>query len=576
MKVFGITLGLVRCTVGAVSRQLYLLGAAALSFGAVDAANATAFESVIAVGDAAPGFAPQDNVTITNLIDVALNESGQIAIQAWQSQSGDAAYIGTKGNLSLAVKEGDVIDGYTFDRIRDIRAFNNNGELALQLGRPSDNNRGIWTNIGGTQRVIAQEGTQVSTETGQVLFENALVDGISDTGDLYISAEIYGTGTTSNTGTNTYEEVLLRMDSSGSLSRILRTGQEPDVNRPGMSVRDIGYRTRVNNQGDAVFGFLRIGGGQGDNTLYTPDDGIFLTEGDQVDLGPSYRLSGNINPRAIDIIGSSGIDDNGDIYVIISHETDVAFTYDHVIARYDFGTDSLTPIVGTMQAPGLAAGIFMEFLNDPLVANDSGDFIFRATLEDRTGSRINNGNDDTVWAYRDGVLTMLAREGDAALGVDPSEGTVWGVHDVVINDAGDIMFAVQLDGTGITTANESVLYGFDSNGLKKIFREGEQIEVDGTMQTISGLIASNIFAFPAGSSDGWPNQFNNAGDFAFNALIDGVDTVLLSNFSNDFTNDVDPGVPLPAAVWMMLGGVGLLAPMVGRTGRRDRSTETER
>ncbi|MCG8404105.1 MAG: hypothetical protein MI923_02790 [Phycisphaerales bacterium] len=135
--------------------------------------------------------------------------------------------------------------------------------------------------------------------------------------------------------------------------------------------------------------------------------------------------------------------------------------------------------------PGLANDIeFLRFDADvnfyasPVMNNHDG-VAFIATL---TGPGVTGDNDTGLWVCRGGQLECIAREGDAA--PEQGVGVVYagfGSSATItsnrlgpnICDAGIVGFTARVRGTGVTGANDEVVFRADGNTVSAWLREGE-------------------------------------------------------------------------------------------------------
>jgi hypothetical protein len=135
-------------------------------------------------------------------------------------------------------------------------------------------------------------------------------------------------------------------------------------------------------------------------------------------------------------------------------------------------------------APGVTDGVFASF-GDPVLDAD-GDVAFMARLAGGVGG-VTAGTSQGVWADVDGTLTLIARQGDDAPGLDP------GVHFasfrqlVLPDDAGPAVLAT-VKGPGISGANDLGLWSADESGeLSLVVREGDAVTVGAGSATLKSF-----------------------------------------------------------------------------------------
>ncbi len=165
-------------------------------------------------------------------------------------------------------------------------------------------------------------------------------------------------------------------------------------------------------------------------------------------------------------------------------------------------------------APGTSAGAtFSQFsfgttTFNPLLDN-VGQTVFLAPL---TGTNVDVTNDEGIWSERSGLLSLVAREGNAAAGTGP--GVVFGnLAEPLLNTAGQTVFWGTLTGTGVDHTNDVGIWSDQAGSLSLLVRAG-----DTAPGTDPGVVYSSVNA-PA---------LNNAGQTAFTAELTGPG-ITLSN-----------------------------------------------
>jgi hypothetical protein len=167
------------------------------------------------------------------------------------------------------------------------------------------------------------------------------------------------------------------------------------------------------------------------------------------------------------------------------------------------------------QAPGLDSGItFRSFDTSAFALNNSGHAAFIGQL---TGSVIGGSSFQSVWTEGgDGLLKLLARQGDGAAGVE--SGVTFSffnsLSSPVLNDNGKAAFIATLTGTGITSANNVGIWSEGSGAFTLEARKGMQAP-----GTAPGVNFSNFYDNL--SSSGVGLLLNNQGKIAFEAQLTG-------------------------------------------------------
>jgi hypothetical protein len=202
-----------------------------------------------------------------------------------------------------------------------------------------------------------------------------------------------------------------------------------------------------------------------------------------------------------------------------------------------------------MAAPGTGGLMFSDFssadFRDVLI-NASGESSFVGAL---AGSGVNGANDEGIWAQRNGVLGLIAREGSPAPGT--ADGVTfatgqYGDFNTYMNDPGQIVFLSSLAGPGIDNLhNRGFWWGDTAGTVNKIVQEGEVVEIrPGDFRTISELFTPS---FPTGGQDGLPRALNDFGEFVFRAsFTDGSQAVLVAM------------IPEPASMGFIFIAAGLV------------------
>ncbi len=142
---------------------------------------------------------------------------------------------------------------------------------------------------------------------------------------------------------------------------------------------------------------------------------------------------------------------------------------------------------------------------DSPVLNESGQVAFTGELQ---GAGVSAANNEGVYRGGVGTLIQVAREGDQAPGA--GAGVVFGdfaFGTVGLNNANQVAFGAELVGAGVTDANNSGVFSEGSGGLDLVVREGDQAP-----DQDSGLVFSSFNNV----------VINRAGDTAFNAVLTGT------------------------------------------------------
>lgn len=170
-------------------------------------------------------------------------------------------------------------------------------------------------------------------------------------------------------------------------------------------------------------------------------------------------------------------------------------------------------------APSLGGVVKYDSFDDPLasdvVMNASGSLAMVVKLRDG-GTTVAN---DTAIYTGPTLNTLVAREGAAVPGI---AGVNFGLFNdgapiaPCINDDGSVLFKASLAGVGVSSSNDSALFGFVPNvGFFTLIREGEQIDVNGMgdLRTVSQIDVR----LGSGGEDGRGSALDDFGRVVFSA-----------------------------------------------------------
>jgi hypothetical protein len=153
-------------------------------------------------------------------------------------------------------------------------------------------------------------------------------------------------------------------------------------------------------------------------------------------------------------------------------------------------TDSGLSLVirGGDPAPTVGANIvFSSFAQ--LRFNDNERTAFVAGL---SGPSVTSANNGSVWKEADTGLTLVAREGDQAAGIDPTTSHA-NFTTIAFNAEDHVAFIGTLSGPSIDNQNNNAVWRERENGLDLIAREGSP--APGTTGLFGGLTGSNPSPF---------------------------------------------------------------------------------
>lgn len=155
-------------------------------------------------------------------------------------------------------------------------------------------------------------------------------------------------------------------------------------------------------------------------------------------------------------------------------------------------------------APGAGGALFSQFDEFPML-NDNGDVVFLATLlHDVAG--VDDSSDTGIWMSRDGVTTLLAREGDEAPLSGGARFDDLMFADVTTSASGNVAVLAELkDGPGgVDFSSDRAIWVWSDDGASILAREGSPAPGFGT------TVFAVLYAYPS---------MNASGDIAFIASL---------------------------------------------------------
>jgi hypothetical protein len=279
-------------------------------------------------------------------------------------------------------------------------------------GINSTNDRGIWiTEASSGPIAAARFGNDGSLGPGLgsgVVFGNFFTPTLTGSNDLFFDAQLAGDGRTGVWHVSSGSPVPIALSQTdGALG--------PGLG-PGISYSFLAGST-VNSSNVVVLSAGLQGGGFNPNT----NDGIWTIDGSNRNIHALAGASGALGPNLGDgslfqFVNSASINQSGHLAFkggladlrsgIWINDTSM----NHAIALS--GTDG--PL-----GPGLGPGVRFDSFSLFSYFNDADQVAFTATLARPPGSGITTANDDGLWFASNGIIHLIAREGDF-VDVNPS------------------------------------------------------------------------------------------------------------------------------------------------------------
>jgi hypothetical protein len=170
-------------------------------------------------------------------------------------------------------------------------------------------------------------------------------------------------------------------------------------------------------------------------------------------------------------------------------------------------------------APCIAGGLAAFAGFRTVYMGDDGSVYFLAYLKNATAApAIHAGNDASVWVWRNGVLDILAREGELANNTDGS--VIARIGNLDCSGTGGIVYAIEYvpnigDATWLTNQAVYVDRGAADLAPLLVLRRGDKFDNGGTEVKVASLRISTVTT-ASGSTGGYGRSINDAGEVLLN------------------------------------------------------------
>jgi len=383
-------------------------------------------------------------------------------------------------------------------------------------GVNESNDRGIWSNAGGTLQLVAREGDAAPGAPAGAKFR------ILQSPLMNAANQLAFVGILTDVGAQPPAKIGIWSTRSGALGPVFVCGSQAPGLPAGVVMDDLGTMA-LNDNGQTVFVGLLKGTGVNDANrvaLYSEGGGLLAPVARSGSQAPGTLLGVNFksfysfsvinNAGRVTFMGSLtglGVSENNNDIGIWSNAS---------------GNLSLISRSGSA-APGTPIGVvFNGFSPDSVVMNGAGRVAFIAYLR---GSGVTEAVNDTgIWSQGGGNLALVARAGSQVPGMP--NGVVFDTFfSMGMNSAGRVAFQAQIKGPGITyQQNSDGIWAQTDAGLTLIARGGESVNIGpGDSRTIQVpfLIGGS------GGEDGRNTGFNGDGNVGYVAVFtDGSNGVL--------------------------------------------------
>ncbi len=371
-------------------------------------------ELVVRNGDLAPGT-PQ-GVVFSELIGPIANDAGAIAFRALldgsdvDDDNNSGIWAERGGSFALVAREGDRAPGTPagvfFSALNNGPVFNDRGQTAFQgvltgAGVNGSNNRGFWSEGGGSLALVARKGDAAVGMPDGVIY-SSLVPPIR----LNRSGQSAFLGNLSGPGVDPSNDEGIWIGGPGSLSLFLRKGDRAPGTPPGVFFSEL-PRPKFDDDGIVTIQAVLAGA----TIDATNDEGFWSGDGDSLTLLVWEGQSAPGTPPGVVFRGLLGPARNGIGQIAFGGGLSgpgVDNSNDGGIWTNAGGPLSLLAREGD-RAPGTPPGVVFLSLGAPFL-NDEGQIAFRAPL---TGPGVDDTNFNGIWfADANGHLRLVVRRGD--------------------------------------------------------------------------------------------------------------------------------------------------------------------
>jgi ribosomal protein L27 len=299
--------------------------------------------------------------------------------------------------------------------------------------------------------VLATSGQVVSGTTDSIL--NLEQPTINDNGDVIFKGTAGGPAILSVSG--------------GTLSTIVESG-DVAPGTGGATFSDFFNTHDLNNAGDVAF----FGQFDGSGVTSSNREGVFKTSGGSLQL---VAREGSAAPDTggadfLQISPRLSFSDNGDtVFRAFLTGTGVLPGNDRAIFKEVNGALQVVAREGD-SIPGTSSLKYGAIVDAAPSINSNGDTAFAFSL---SGAGVFGGNDRALFRENNGVVEMVAREGDSVPGT--SVLTLSSFSDTRMTDDGDLVFNGTVAGTGVTSSNNTALFTMQDGTLSMVARNGDPV-----------------------------------------------------------------------------------------------------
>ncbi|MFI4861178.1 MAG: choice-of-anchor tandem repeat NxxGxxAF-containing protein [Phycisphaerales bacterium JB063] len=507
-------------------------------------ASAGTYETMVLSGTPAPGT--EAGTTFWIFQGPAINNAGEISFGArlqglaivsgvndsgvWTMGAEGISFVGRNGDSAVGTDAGVLYGPVSQPQINETGQYYYSSTMTGP-GVTTENNRAVWINRTGSQEILLREGDAAAGLPAGLVYTDVIQTFLNDLGHFAFRSNLTGPGVNDTNNHGIWTDV------GGSFALLARAGDAAPGTEPGVTFSLLSL-AGLNNQGRVLL-YGRLEGNSIDQTnnsgIWTDIGGtlgLMVRAGDEAPgVGPSVSFGG--------MIPSTGFGMNGAEQVVFSaHLSGPGIDVTNRTSIWVGSQDTLRLVVQYGKPiPGVEPGVVLQSSFD-LVLNDLGQVAFGGYLD---GPDIDLSNDGGLWFEQDGILTLIARDGEQAVGTQL--GTVYrAINGHTLNDTGQIAFRAVLTGDGVDENNDRAVYATDTNGeLILVAREGELFDVDDDPLTedLRTISSANAYVEATGMA-GRSGSFNDHGQLGISlGFTDGTWGIFIANTESTLTGDIN-------------------------------------
>ena len=309
--------------------------------------------------------------------------------------------------------------------------------------------------------LVARQGSAPPGAGAGVTYLSFGTPSLGDDGNVGFVADFAGPGITESNGSAIYAGL------AGAPAIIARRGSAAPGTPAGTTYSSVSHPF-LSDAGHVTYAAAVTGAGVNDSNnevIYAGPVGAPALVAREGSVAPGLGAGVNYG-----LLFAPSINDSGHVgYNAVLTGSAVNSTNDRALFVGLAGT--VAPVIREGQAaPGMASGVRVGPLGNGATLNDTRTVAFLAEL---SGTGITPSNDDVIYAGTPGSLAIVARAGDAALGAPAGVNYERFFNPPALNDAGDLAYLAQLNGTGVGETNDMALVAGPMASPRVVAREGD-------------------------------------------------------------------------------------------------------